>query len=559
MGQRKNFAGRFYFLAAVLLLGFLTITWRLLDLNIFNSSFLQHQSNARTLRTIDTPANRGMILDRNGAPLAISVPVDSVWINPQIFVATATQLKQLAKFLLIEPTTLQKKLANKQSQWFIYLKRHIDPQIANNIKALNIPGLYFQREYQRFYPEGEVTAHVLGFTNIDDKGQEGLELAFDSWLQGTPGKTEVLKDRPGHIIAVIKTLSSPKEGHNLTLSIDRRIQYIAYYELKKTIDKYRAEAGTVVVLDTINGEILAMVNQPSYNPNNRPAVHDGRYRNRAITDSFEPGSTIKTFSVASALASGKYFPNTKIDTNPGWYYIDGNKVSDDNINHGILTVTGVLQKSSNIGIAKITLSLPAKNLWNLLRKVGLSESTGSGFPGEVTGSIVDLRELRPFALATLSFGYGLSITPLQLACAYSVIASGGIKIPPTFLKQNKPATGARVMDQEIAKQMLQMLQAVLELGGTGTRAQIAGYTVAGKTGTARIATQHGYDKNQHISTFVGIAPTTKPRLVVAVIIKNPQGEDFGGLVAAPAFASIMESSLRIMGVPPDDLGDNHEQ
>lgn len=555
MKHNKSYAARFYFLIIVLFLGFCSLVWRLVDLSVINRSFLQQQSDARTVREINIPANRGMIMDRNGMPLAVSTPVDSVWVNPQMFMPTSKQSTEISKLLNISASSLQKKINKKKDAWFIYLKRHIPPQVSDKIKAMDIPGLYLQREYKRYYPEGEVTAHVLGFTNIDDHGQEGLELAYDSWLLGTPGKKQVLKDRLGHIVAIMKTESLPQNGHDLVLSIDRRIQYLAYYELKKAVQKYQAESGSVVVLDVKTGEILAMVNQPSYNPNDRSLARGDSYRNRAVTDSFEPGSTIKTFSIANALDSGKYFANTKIDTNPGRFVVAGNVITDDEVNHGVITVTQVLQKSSNIGTAKITLSLPPKNLWALLHRVGFGEKTSSGFPGEVTGSIIDLQSLtlRPFVLATLSFGYAISVTPLQLASAYAVIATGGIKLPVTFIKSQEAAKGEQVMNARVAHDMLIMLRSILASGGTGTRANVLGYTIAGKTGTARIAINKTYDKNRHVSTFVGIAPTTDPRLVVAVVIRDPHGQDFGGLVAAPAFASIMEGSLRFMGVPPDDV------
>jgi cell division protein FtsI (penicillin-binding protein 3) len=556
MKHNKYYAARFYFLVIILLASFCSLIWRLIELNIIDRTFLQQQSDARTVRNINIPANRGMIMDRNGMPLAVSTPVDSVWVNPQMFAPTSQQLKEIAKLLNISPVSIQKKLTQKKRSWFIYLKRHISPQISDKIKAIDIDGLYLRREYQRYYPEGEVTAHVLGFTNIDDCGQEGLELAFDSWLRGEPGKMQVLKDRLGHIVAIIKTDVFPKEGHNLTLTIDRRIQYLAYYELKKAVQKYNAESGSVVVLDVKTGEILAMVNQPSYNPNERSAGHNERYRNRAVTDSFEPGSTIKTFSIASALQSGKYSANTKIDTNPGRLYVAGNLITDDHqINHGVITLTQILQKSSNIGIAKIILSLPPENLWNLLRKMGFGERSSSGFPGEVPGSMIDLHALtvRPFVLATLSFGYAMSATSLQLASAYATIANSGVKLPVTFVKPLESPKGEQVISKKLAHEMLVMLRSILAFGGTGTRANVHGYTIAGKTGTARIAVNGIYDKNRHVLTFVGTAPTTDPRLVVAVVIRGSQEKDSGGLIAAPVFAAIMEGSLRFMGVSPDDI------
>lgn len=543
------YRGRFYFLVVILALCLVALIWRMFDLSVCQRSFLQQQSDVRTIRVVDIPAHRGMITDHNGAPLAVSTPVDAIWVNPQIFIATPEQLTELSKLLHISYSRLQNKINQNSGRYFVYLKRHVTPELSDQVKALDISGLFFQREYRRYYPEAEVTAHILGFTNIDDRGQEGLELAYDSWLRGIPGKRKVLKDRLGHVIAVMNTIRDPQQGHDLVLSIDRRIQYAAYLELKETVQKYHADSGSAVVLNVKTGEILAMVNQPSYNPNDRPAnEHSGQYRNRAVTDVFEPGSTMKTFSIASALESNKYKPSTEIDTNPGWFVIDGNTISDEGINHKVLTVTGVLQKSSNIGIAKMTLSLPAQHLWNVLHAFGFGERTVSGFPGETAGSLVNHPVWRPFVLATLSFGYGVSVTPLQLADAYAVIASGGVKRPVTFVKVDNPPPGEEVISSKVAHQMLVMLESVIESGGTGIRATIPGYGVAGKTGTAYIAGPHGYNKKRYVASFVGIAPVHDPRLVVAVVVKDPKDQHFGGLVAAPAFAHIMEKALRIMDV-----------
>lgn len=553
--QQQLFSGRFYFLIFLLCLIFVGLIFRMLDLNVFKHTFLQRQSNSRAIRVISIPAHRGMIIDRNNEPLAISTPVDSVWVNPQITHVTPEQLTKLGHILHIPYSVLSRKVDKHNGRWFVYLRRRIDPAVANKVRALKVSGIFFQREYRRFYPEAEVDAHVLGFTNIDDVGQEGLELAYNSWLKGVPGKKKVLKDRMGHVIADFGDIKKPQPGHNLQVSIDDRIQYLAYRELKRIFEKYHAESGSIVVLDVKTGEILAMVNQPSFNPNNRPADTDGRYRNRAVTDVFEPGSTMKAFSIASALESGKYTPLTKVDTNPGWMVVDGNTINDEHINHGVLTVTGVLQKSSNIGVAKMTLSLPAEHLWLVLHKMGFGEITGGGFPGEVPGILVNHRVWRPFVLATLAFGYGLSVTPLQLAGAYAVIANNGIKMPLSFLKvvQNNLPQGERVMKVRVARQMAVMLESVVANGGTGTRAQVPGYRVAGKTGTAYIAGKHGYNKKNHIASFVGMAPVSNPRLVVAVIVRNPHGQHFGGLVAAPAFAHVMGGALRLMGVAPDNL------
>ena len=395
-----------------------------------------------------------------------------------------------------------------------------------------------------------MTSQVLGFTNIDDLGQEGLELVYNDWLQGIPGKERVLKDRLGNTIALINLLREPKQGQDLTLSIDSRIQYLAFRTLKDTVEQYHAASGSVVVLDVKTGEILAMANMPTYNPNDRPA-DKGQYRNRAVTDLFEPGSTMKAFSMAAALESGKYTPETLVNTNPGYMQVDGNPIHDD-LNYGVISLTQIVQKSSNVGAAKVTLSLPPENLWHLLTRLGFGERTDSGFPGEAAGVLVQHRIWRPTDLATFSFGYGISVTALQLAHAYAIIADHGLKVPVTFLKRDAVPAGQQVMAPNIAQEMLVMLESVLQPGGTGTLARVQGYRIAGKTGTAYIAGgPKGYYKDRYVASFVGIAPETNPQFVVAVIIHNPQGGHFGAIVAAPAFAKIMGGALRLLNIAPD--------
>ena len=547
---------RFYLAATFLMLCIFGLAFRMFQLSILERGFLLKQSNARVLRQVNIPANRGMITDRNGVPLAVSTPVDSVWANPHMFVANTYQLDHLAKLLHSLPTNIEKRIDANPRLQFVYLKRGIVPQTVAKVKAFKIPGVFFQRGFRRYYPEGPVMAHVLGFTNIDDQGQEGLELAYNKWLAGSPGKKEVVKDRLGQIVADVDVIKEPDQGQNLVLSIDSRIQYLAYRELLDTVNKFHAVSGSVVVLNDKTGEILAMVNVPSYNPNQRPKIHDSRYRNRAVTDVFEPGSTMKAFSVANALDSGKYTPKSIINTSPGWIVIDGNKIQDD-VDNGVINVTQVLQKSSNVGVAKITLSLPPTSLWNLLHSVGFGERTHSGFPGETSGVLLERRIWRPTDLATLSFGYGISVTALQLAHAYAIIANGGIKVPVTFLKRMHPVQGVRAIKAKTAKEMLTMLQTVLQPGGTGTRGRVPNYIVAGKTGTAYIAGHDGYYKNRYTASFVGIAPASNPQLVVAVVIHDVQGKrHFGGQVAAPAFAAIMSGALRFLNIPPDDLNND---
>lgn len=534
----------------------LGLVGRVFYLMIIDRHFLLGQGDARSLRIVSIPAYRGMITDRNGAPLAISTPVTSLWIDPEDFNPTQDELKQLGSLIQMDPSEIKELATKNQDKSFAYLTRGLDPYIGVQVRELNIAGIYFQQEFRRFYPEGEVSAHLLGFTNIDDVGQEGIELAYDSWLTGIPGKKRVLKDRLGREVANLDLIKPAQPGRNLVLSIDRQIQYVAYTELQKAVNFFHAQSGSIVLMDVNTGEILAMVNQPSYNPNNRPSSDDkGLFRNRAVTDVFEPGSTVKAFSVSNALMSGKYKPDTLIDTRPGYFYIGRKRVRDDD-NNGVLTVMGVLQKSSNIGVTKMTLSLEPDSLWQLLHKVGYGERTQSGLPGESAGTLAHHHPWRPFTLATLSFGYGLSVTTLQLARAYTILASGGIKRPVSLLKLNNSPSGEQVLDPKIAHRVVDMLQSVVEEGGTAKLANIPGYSVSGKTGTVQIAVPGGYLRDHHIAIFVGMAPKTKPRFVAAIMIKDPKGphnEYFGGQVSAPVFSRVMGAALRIMAVPPDNL------
>lgn len=542
--------GRLFTIWSLLVVAVAGLIWRLVDLNIINRPFLLQQSQARILRKITVPAYRGMILDRLGSPLAVSTPVDSAWINPPLFNPTAAQLSALAKIIKLPTTFIQHRTKDKKRQ-FIYLKRELSPNLSEALKKLNIKGLFFQREYKRFYPEGKISSHVVGLTNIDDQGQEGLELAYNKWLGGVDGKREVLKDRLGHIIANVALLKKPEQGHDLTLSIDHRLQYLAFEALDEALKSEKADSGSVVVLNAQTGEILAMANLPSYNPNNRPKNHDGRYRNRALTDMFEPGSVMKPFTVAEALKSGQYNLKTNINTNPGWMRIGGYTIRDD-LNYGVVTLTTLLQKSSNIAAAKIMLSLKPQPYWHLLQRFGFGMRTRSGFPGESAGLLVSHTDWVPSVVATLAYGYGISVTTLQLAHAYMILADGGVNRPVTFLKlAAAPSPGIQVIPEKIANEIIKMLCTVVEKGGTGTRAAIPGYRVAGKTGTAYIARAKGYYKDRYISSFVGIAPATHPQFVVAVAIRNPRENHFGGLVAAPVFKKVMSGALRLYDIAPD--------
>jgi cell division protein FtsI (penicillin-binding protein 3) len=547
-------AWRFYLLSFFILSIVAGLIVRMIDLAVIKRNFLQTQGNVRSLRVITEPAFRGMITDRNGYPLAISTSVFSVWVNPKEFSFKSSSIKSLANLLEMPPKTIQGQLERYKNKGreFVYVKRELSPGMAKEVKSLKIPGVYLQQDYKRFYPEGEVAAHVLGFTNIDDKGQEGLELAYNDWLTGLPGKVLVIKDRMGRIISDVQEIQKQRPGNDLVLSINRRIQYLAYRELMDGVQKNIASSASVVVLDIKTGEILAMVNQPSFNPNKIANQPKNNFRNRAVTDSFEPGSTIKAFSIVSALDSGQYKPDSVIDTHPGWMLVDHHLVRDEH-NNGLLNLSQILQLSSNVGMSKVILSLPPQQLWNLLHRVGFGETTGIGFPGEQSGKLVNRPVWKPFALATLSFGYGISVTALQVAHAYATIANEGVKIPLSLVRVKKIPAGEQVIDKKIAHEMLELLQSVLAKGGTGQPARVPGYLVAGKTGTAWIAGPHGYDKHRYTSTFVGIAPASHPRLVVAVVMHEPKGKLYlGGYVSGPVFQKIMEGSLRILNIPPDD-------
>jgi len=544
---------RFNLLLLLIALVVLGLVCRVLDLAIFDKHFLQSQGDQRVLRMVSTPSYRGMIFDRNGYPLAVSTTVYSIWVNPKEFDIKKESLTSLSKLLNVPAKELRTIIERNQKlhREFTYLKRGMSPEIANKVKALGITGIYTQQEFRRFYPEGEAAAHVIGFTNVDDKGQEGLELAYNDWLQGEQGKKWVIKDRLGRIISDVRKVSDQKPGHDLVLSIDRRIQYLAYRELQKGVTENVARSGSVVVLDAKTGEVLAMVNLPTFNPNQRPIKMTENVRNRAVTDTFEPGSTMKAFSVASGLDSGKFKPTSMFDTNPGWIKV-GKNVVKDHKNEGLLSLEGVLQRSSNIGVTKVVLSIPPNQLWSLLHRVGFGEVTGIGFPGEQSGALVRHDPWGQFVLATLAFGYGMSATTLQLARAYDVFANEGVKMPVSLLRLQKHAAGERVLTEKVSHQTLLMLESVVN--NAAVAAKVPGYRVGGKTGTSKISGVGGYKKRQYNSSFVGIAPVSDPRIVVAVVIRDPQGKHYyGAEVSAPVFSKIMENALRILDVPPDDV------
>ncbi len=550
---KAEFIGRQRLVLALFAIAYSALLWRAVDLQVFNQDFLQNQGDARHLRVVTVAAHRGMILDRNGEPLAVSTPVDSVWANPQELATAREYWPALAKILDLDSDQLRRMLEARAEREFVYLKRHVAPSIADQVRALGAPGVVLQREYRRYYPDGEVAAQVLGFTDVDDVGQEGVELAFDEWMRGEPGAKRVVKDGKHAIIENVESLRPTRAGRDLTLSIDRRIQYLAYRELKSAVQQHKARSGSMVVLDTLTGEVLAMVNQPSYNPNNRTRWSASALRNRAVTDLFEPGSTLKAFTVAAGLESGQYRPDTPIDTTPGYYRVGANTVRDVH-NYGALDVTGVMRKSSNVGASKIAMSLDKQTFWSLLNRIGFGAVTASGFPGEASGLLVNYRRWRPIEQATLSFGYGLSVTPLQLAQAYSVLAANGELHPVSFIKQNQLPRVERVLSTQVAAEVRAMLEEAVGPAGTAPAARVMGYRVGGKTGTVHKSIAGGYAAKQYISVFAGIAPISHPRLAAVVMINEPSnGDYYGGKVAAPVFSSVMAGALRFLNVAPDAL------
>ena len=544
---------RRWFLLSLYTICMAGLLFRAVDLQVLNKEFLQDHGDARALRVVKIPAHRGMITDRNGESLAISTPVNSIWAVPRKVMAADAKLDQLAKYLHMDEKELSSLLKDRIGRQFVYLKRHVAPALAEQVMLLNIPGVSLQREYRRYYPVAEVTSHVLGFTNIDDSGQEGIELAYDNWLKGSPGSKRVLKDRLGRVVENIESINTPDPGNELVLSIDRRVQYLAYRELKSAVNHHKARAGTLVMLDVKTGEIIAMVGQPSYNPNNRTGLKSGHYRNRALTDVFEPGSTLKPFTIATALESGLYNLKSTIDTHPGFFKV-GDHTIRDHRDYGVIDLVTVIKKSSNIGASKIALSLEPLDLWSTLTKVGFGQATGSGFPGEVSGYLNPYNNWSEVEQATMSFGYGISTTALQLAHAYMPFATDGMMLPVSFLKVTEPVSSSRVFSASVARQVRTMLETVVQIDGTGNKALVEGYRVAGKTGTVHKTTVGGYSEDRYLSLFAGMAPASNPRLIAVVIIDEPKGDQYyGGLVAAPVFANVMAGALRLLDIPPDDL------
>jgi cell division protein FtsI (penicillin-binding protein 3) len=540
---------RLYGFLLIFLLCSIALVARAVNLQIVDTEWLQGEGEARYLREVEVPVRRGNILDRNGEPLAVSTPVDSVWVNPKILLQSPEDIMPVAEVLGVDHEEIQRRLTQRANREFVWLRRRLNPSVAADIRSLDIPGVFLQKEYRRFYPAGEVTSHVIGFTNIDDVGQEGLELAYNDWLQGKPGRKRVIKDRKGRTVEHVEIIRESMPGHDLSLTIDRRLQYLAYRELKSAVTKHGARSGSVVLLDVQTGEVLAMVNQPSYNPNNSDFDTDG-LRNRAITDVFEPGSVMKPFAVASALETGRWAPDTPIDTTPGRINISGHTISDHH-NYGPIDLTLLITKSSNVAATKVALDLEPEHMWNTYDRFGFGDVTGTGFPGESAGVLRNHRRWRRVEQATISYGYGVSVTALQLAGAFAALADEGrLRRPSLVMGADNPAMS--VLDPVIARQVAAMLETVTGPEGTGKAARVENYRVAGKTGTSRKSSASGYQA-RYISSFAGFAPASDPRLVAIVVVNDPSGQQYyGGLVAAPLFSSVMTGALRLLDVPPDD-------
>ena len=537
------------FMVVVFFAGFAVLVGRAVYLQGWNNDFLQAKGESRYSRVIEIIANRGRITDRHGEALAISTPVKSIWVIPDEVKMDKEQLMKLSAMLEMPPQEIEKRVADKDRD-FVFIKRQIPPEVAERIAELHLPGVFQSREFRRYYPGGDVMAHVLGFTGADDIGQEGVELAFQKDLAGKPGSRRVIKDRMGQIIEDMQSIKAAQEGKNIVLSLDARIQNLAFGQLREALDQHRAKAGGVVVLDAMTGELVALANLPTYNPNNRTRLSGESLRNRAITDTFEPGSTLKPFTIATALDAGRITPETTIQTAPGTLTIGKATIHDAHA-EGLLTVSQVIQKSSNVGSAKIALSMPSELMWDMFHSVGFGQQPQLGFPGEATGKVRPAKTWKPIEQATMAYGHGISVSLMQLARAYSIFARDGELMPTSLMKLDSPPTAKQVIAPDTARAVRAMLELAVQPGGTAPRAQIMGYRVAGKTGTAH-KQEHGGYSNKYVSSFVGFAPASSPRLIIAVMIDEPSaGQYYGGTVAAPVFAKIMEGALRTLGVPPD--------
>ena len=548
----SSFKWRSYVLVALLVCGALALVYRAVNLQLVDHGFLAKEGDARFSRVALIAAHRGTITDRYGEPLAVSTPVDSIWVNPKELALATDQIPHLASALKLDRQDLARRITSNLDREFLYVARGRQPFEAEQVKALGIPGVYISREYRRYYPAGEVAGHILGFTNVDDAGQEGLELAFDHWLAGEDGAKRVIQDRYGNIVQDVESIRPARPGRDLVLSIDLRIQYLAYRELKAAIRDQRARAGSIVVIDVATGEVPAMVNQPTYNPNDRDQYVANTYRNRAATDIFEPGSSIKPFVVAAGIASGKYDDHSVIDTSPGFFKV-GAKIEEDDRNLGAVDIATILAKSSNVGMAKLALSLAPEQIWSTLNRLGFGQVTTSGYPGESAGLFTNYSQWRPITIATISHGYNISVTPLQLAHAYATLGGFGVSRPISFLRVDAAPAGQRVLDEHVCRELVGMLESVVvQEGATGWRAAIPGYRVSGKTGTAWKATAGGYNTDHFMAIFGGVAPATNPRLAAVVVIDDPTaGAHQGGQVSAPVYSAVVGGALRLLAVAPD--------
>ncbi len=538
------------FIVGGIALAFVGLASRAAYVQVFGNDFFQRQGEVRFVRTLELPASRGRILDRNGLILASSIPAPSIWAIPEDVDATVSQLAELAVLLEMPLAELNKKLANEDKN-FVWIKRQVDDLVAQKISALGIKGLYQRKEYKRQYPEGETAAHVVGFTNIEDRGQEGIELTFNKELSGHAGSRRVIKDRLGRVVEDIGELVPPLDGKDIQLSVDSKVQFVAYQKLRDAVTKHKAKAGSVVVLDTITGEVLALANYPSYEPNKRQNLTGEQLRNRALTDTFEPGSTMKPITVGMALEAGRVTPHTTIETSPGRFNIGGFTISDTH-NYGTLTVEGVIQKSSNVGALKIAQKMSPHEMWDTYTALGYGQKPQIQFPGAVTGRLRPWKTWRPVEQATMAYGYGLSASLFQMAHSYTSFAHDGQIIPVTMLKTSEPAVGVKVFSPENARAIRRMLQMAAAPGGTGPLAQTVGYSVGGKSGTAHKQVGKGYASNKYRAWFTGMSPIESPRIIVAVMIDEPSdGNYFGGVAAAPVFSEVVQQTLRMMGVQPD--------
>jgi cell division protein FtsI (penicillin-binding protein 3) len=542
------------FIVGMIALGFLGLGVRAAYVQVVGNEFFQRQGEVRFARTLELPANRGRILDRNGLILASSVPAASIWAIPEDVEHDDPQvrakLKELSRLMGMPLKDLMARLSNEDKS-FVWVKRQLDWDIGQQIVALGIKGIYLRKEYKREYPEGEAATHVVGFTNVEDKGQEGMELAFNDLLAGKPGSRRVIKDRLGRVVEGVGEISPPVDGRDMQLSIDSKVQFFAYQKLRDQVQAHKAKGGSVVVLDAVTGEVLALANYPSYAPDKRQNLSGEQLRNRALTDTFEPGSTMKPFTIALALETGRVRPQTVIDTTPGRLTITGSTISDTH-NYGALTVEGVIQKSSNVGTTKIAMQMPAREMWETFSAAGFGQKPQLGFPGVVSGRLRPYKTWRPIEQATMSYGYGLSASLFQMARSYTVFAHEGQIIPATMLKSSEPAVGVSVFSPKTADAVRKMLQMAAGPGGTGQKAQTVGYSVGGKSGTARKQVGKSYASNKYRAWFTGMAPIDKPRIIVAVMVDEPSnGVYYGGAVAAPVFSEVVQQTLRMMGVQPD--------